>query len=86
MSLIVRHDVPDEQFIALGKKYPQICHLPDGEATLIKENWVVTAAHAAMMLQEELENGGIPQISIDNKKYDVEKVILHPKFQLNETS
>lgn len=24
MSLIVRHDVADEQFIALGKEYPQI--------------------------------------------------------------
>ncbi|MCH7832193.1 MAG: hypothetical protein IIC55_04910, partial [Proteobacteria bacterium] len=73
MSLIVRHDVPDEQFIELGKKYPQICHLSDGEATLIKENWVVTAAHAAILLYEELENGKIPQVSIDNKKYDVEK-------------
>ncbi len=86
MSLIVRHDVPDEQFIALGKKYPQVCHLSDGEATLIKENWVVTASHTAILLYEELENGTTPQVSIENKKYDVEKVILHPEFQLSETS
>ena len=86
MSLIVRHDVPDERFIALGKKYPQICHLSDGESTLIKENWVITAAHAAILLNEELENGKTPQVSIDNKQYDVEKVILHPNFQISETS
>ena len=86
MSLIVRHDLPDERFIALGKEYPQICHLSDGESTLIKENWVVTAAHAAILLNEELENGKTPQVSIDNKQYDVEKVILHPNFQISETS
>ena len=55
MSLVVRHDVPDEQYIALGKKYPQICHLSDGEATLIKENWVVTAAHVATPLSDEIK-------------------------------
>jgi len=36
MSLIIRHDIPDQQYITLGKKYPQICHLSGGEATLIK--------------------------------------------------
>ncbi len=86
MSLIVRHDVPDERFIALGKAYPQVCHLSDGESTLIKENWAVTAAHAAILLNKELEKGKTPQVSIDNKKYDVERVILHPNFQINETS
>ena len=86
MSLIVRHDVSDKRFIALAKKYPQICHLADGEATLIKDNWVVTAAHAAVILNEEMENGKTPQVSIDNKHYGVEKIILHPNFQINETS
>ena len=86
MSIIVRHDIPDERFIELGKKYPQICHLSDGEATLIKENWVVTAAHAAILLSEELENGKTPKVSIGNKQYEVEKVILHPNFQMSDTS
>jgi len=86
MSLIVRHDVPDERFIALGKKYPQICHLSDGESTLIKENWIVTAAHAAILLNEELENGKTTQVKINNKQYDVKKIILHPNFQISETS
>ena len=83
MSLIVRHDVPDERFIALGKAYPQVCHLSDGESTLIKENWAVTAAHAAILLNKELEKGKTPQVSIDNNKYDVERVMLHPHLQIN---
>lgn len=86
MSLVVRHDVSDERFIALAKKYPQIGHLSDGESTLIKENWVITAAHAAIYLKEEMETGKTPQVTIDRKRYDVEKVILHPNFELSETS
>jgi len=86
MSIIVRHDVLDERFIELGKKYPQIGHLADGESTLIKENWVITAAHAAIPLKEEMENKETPQVIIDNKHYDVEKVILHPNFQISEMS
>ncbi len=86
MSLIVRHDVSDERFIELGKKYPQICHLSDGEATLIKENWTVTAAHAAIILKEELENGKIPKVSIAHKQYEIEKVILHPNFKISNTA
>nr|WP_321245966.1 trypsin-like serine protease [uncultured Psychroserpens sp.] len=85
MSLIVRHDVADEKFIALGKEYPQICHLSDGEATLIRKNWVVTAAHPAVLLYQELENGKVPKVIIESKEYDVKKVILHPNFQMNET-
>jgi secreted trypsin-like serine protease len=83
MSLVVRHDVSDAKFIALGKEYPQICHLQDGEATLIKEDWVVTAAHAAAVLQDEIEVGQVPQISINKKSYEVEKVVLHPKFEMS---
>jgi len=83
-SLIVRHDVADWHYIALAKKYPQICHLADGEATLIKENWFLTAAHVATLLQEELENGEIPQVSIDNRKFDVSQVVLHPDFQFGQ--
>ena len=86
MSLVVRHDVPDEQYIALGKKYPQICHLSDGEATLIKENWVVTAAHVATPLSDEIKKTLTPVVLIDNKSYEVEKVVLHPNFAMSATS
>lgn len=86
MSLIIRHDVPDQQYIALAEQYPQVCHLSDGEATLIKENWFLTAAHVATFLSEQLENGEIPQVSINERKFDVENIIIHPDFKLTRTS
>ena len=89
MSLIVRHDVSDEKFITLAKKYPQTVNLNIGgsglgESTLIKENWLVTAAHAAVYLKEEMETGEISKVTIDTKQYDIEKVIIHPNYKLNE--
>lgn len=89
MSLIVRHDVSDERFIELAKKYPQTVNLNVGgsglgESTLIKENWLITAAHAAIYLKEEMETGKTPQVTVGTKQYDVEKVILHPDYTLNE--
>ena len=85
MSLIIRHDVADQKYIELAKKYPQTCHLADGEGTLIKENWVLTAAHAAIVLQDQMENGRIPEVIVQNKKYKVKKVKLHPEFAISET-
>lgn len=89
MSLIVRHDVSDDRFIALAKKYPQTVNLNIGgsglgESTLIKENWLVTAAHAAIYLKEEMETGKRPKVTIGIKQYDIEKVILHPNYKFNE--
>ncbi len=84
MGLVVRHDVPDQRYIDLAKRYPQICHLPDGEATLIKENWLLTAAHVAIILQQDLKNGKVPQVSIDNQKLDAIRVVLHPDYELGK--
>lgn len=86
LGLIIRHDVPDQHYIELGKNYPQICHLSDGEATLIGENWFLTAAHVAIFLYEALEKGVTPQVTFDNKKLDVVEVIIHPNFYLGRTS
>ncbi|WP_411029628.1 S1 family peptidase [Spongiimicrobium sp. 3-5] len=86
MGLIVRHDVSLDKFISLGKDYPQICHLADGEGALIAQNWVLTAAHAAVVLKEELDNGLTPEVIIDEEQYPVEKVVLHPNFELTNTS
>lgn len=86
MSMIIRHDVADAKYIALAKNYPQLCHLPDGEATLIGENWFVTAAHVAVQLENEIKNGLIPKVRLGNRSYEVTKVILHPKYELTETA
>ena len=83
-SLIVRHDVPDEKFMEYAKSFPQLCHLPDGESTLIAPSWILTAAHVATGVVTALENEEL-WISCQKKNYPVEKVVLHPQYEFTPT-
>jgi hypothetical protein len=80
-SLIVRDDVADERFIELAKKYPQLCHLPMGEATLIDSSWALTAGHVGSDLQRDIQNHFSPTIRCGDKEYAIEKIVLHPSFE-----
>lgn len=80
-GLIVRHDIPDETFITLAKKYPQICHLPMGEATLIDTSWVITAGHIGNDLLRDIKQGYSPTVQCNGATYPIDRVIVHPKFQ-----
>jgi secreted trypsin-like serine protease len=80
-SLIVRHDIPDEEFIAMGKLYPQICHFPMGEGTLITSSWVLTAAHVATDLKRDLEKGMDLKMRCNDQQYDIENIVIHPQFK-----
>ena len=79
-SLIVRHDVDDQKFIDYAKNYPQICHLPMGEAALIDSLWVVTAGHVGEDLNRDMQNGYSPTVKCNGVEYKIEKVIVHPQF------
>lgn len=79
-SLIVRHDVDDQKFIDYAKNYPQICHLPMGEAALIDSMWVVTAGHVGEDLTLDMQSGYSPTVKCNNMEYDIEKVFVHPDF------
>jgi secreted trypsin-like serine protease len=80
-SLIVRDDMADNKFIELAKKYPQICHLPMGEAALIDSNWIITAGHVGNDLNADLSNGYTPTVKCNGSEYKIEKVIVHPEFR-----
>lgn len=84
-SLIIRDDVQDSEYIDLAKAYPQICHLPDGEATLIHPSWMLTAAHAAEALEHELSMGGTPMVECGGKAYKVANVAIHEGFEMTMT-
>ena len=81
-SLIVRHDIPDEKFIELAKDYPQICHFQMGEGTLIRSNWILTAAHVATALQEDREKGRTDKVICGGKAYEVDQIFVHPDYEL----
>lgn len=85
-SLIVRHDVNDDELIALAKEFPQICHPKFGEATLIHPNFVVSAAHVAKYLKKDLEEGKQHYITNQGKQYRIKAVVLHPNYSQTRTS
>lgn len=87
MSLIVRHDVADKDYIELGKKYPQVVHFSDGEGTLIEKDWIITAAHVADYLKKMIANGKEQQIlTMSGKSYDIETIVVHPDYAFTNTS
>lgn len=79
-GLIVRDDVPDAKFIALAQQYPQLCHLPMGEATLIDSSWILTAGHIGRDLMHDMNNGYTPTVKCNGKEYPIENVVMHPHF------
>jgi hypothetical protein len=80
-SLVVRHDVPDSKFILLASQYPQLCHLPMGEATLIEGNWLITAGHIGVDLIRDYKNGHALEAICNGFEYKIEDVIVHPGFR-----
>ncbi|HJY64044.1 MAG TPA: trypsin-like serine protease [Ignavibacteria bacterium] len=80
-SLIVRDDVPDEKFIELAKQYPQICHFPMGEGTLIDSSWIITAGHIGTDLLRDIKNGYKPKVICNENEYAIDKIIVHPGFK-----
>ena len=76
-AIVVRHDVDEAKYRALGEDYPEaVAVLPDGTGVLIAPQWVLTAAHVARMADRRplsVETGG--------REYAVERVFLHPDWR-----
>lgn len=82
-AIIIRHDVPDSQYVELGTLYSEyMVHMnlelpgmpPDGEGVLIQPYWVLTAAHVAT----EIETGHT--VTVDGKNVQVDTVHIHPEW------
>ena len=80
-GIITRHDVADEAYRALAKKYPATCHFPDGEGTLVASKWVLTAAHIGEYIQQLVDLKENPKVLCNGKEYEIEKIILHPDYK-----
>jgi len=78
IHIVRRADVPDDRYLALGARFPGVVAAGRaGDATLVGDQWLITAAHVARALDR-----GSPRatISIVDKKYEVDRVVLHPAW------
>ncbi|MEQ9403349.1 MAG: trypsin-like serine protease [Cyclobacteriaceae bacterium] len=85
-DIVRRHDVKDQEYLLLGAKYDAVCKvgLKGGDGTLVKKNWVVTAAHVARGMSERT-NGNV-EIFFANRKmpYKAEAIFIHPDYNMVE--
>lgn len=79
-SLVVRHDIKDKDLLELAKKYPAICHFRNGEGTLIKANWILTAGHLGNLYVNSTDSADL-KILCSGITYSIDKVIMHPDYE-----
>jgi Trypsin len=80
-AILIRHDRSDEDYRALGDGFPSVGKvIPDGEATLVAPEWVLTAAHVA---QGVLRGEGM--VRFGKVEYPVVQVEIHPDWRRGES-
>ncbi len=80
--ILIRHDTPDEEYIAFAKSLPVTASIvfynnTDLAGTLISEQWVLSAAHVAETIPEG------HKLIIGNDSVGIEKIIIHPEWSEN---
>lgn len=75
-AIIVRHDVAEERYRALGEKFPAVSNFGRaGEGTLVGDAWVLTAAHVAAGMRRDV------QIRFGDDSYGVDRINTHPEWK-----
>ena len=72
IAIVRRTDVPDKRYVALGASFPAVVSVGRaGDATLIADRWLITAAHVARSV------GSRREIRIGTTDYSVDQVVVH---------
>jgi hypothetical protein len=77
-AVIIRSDVKDARYRIPASVFPALVDMPgEGHGVLIAPRWVVTAAHAAPMQMQGMED----QVSIGGVARKVKRVITYPGYK-----
>src|SRR5579875_562909 len=77
-AVVIRADVDDAKYHVPASAFPALADMPgEGHGVLIAPQWVVTAAHAAPMQMEGMDD----DVSIGGVARKVKRVIMHPGYK-----
>lgn len=77
-AVVTRSDVDEAKYRAPASAFPALVDMPgEGHGVLIEPQWVVTAAHAAPMQMQGMED----DVSINGVARKVKRVITHPGYK-----
>lgn len=88
-AIIIRHDQLDSRYVVYAQQYPQLFYLHTRFnnkiciATLISEQWAITAGHCTeeTPLGEMINSGEQYSVSIDGDEYAVAELVIHPSYK-----
>jgi hypothetical protein len=77
-AVVIRSDVDDAEYRVQASEFPALAEMPgEGQGVLIAPRWVVTAAHAAPMQMQGMEE----DVTIAGVARKVERVIKYPGYK-----
>ena len=77
-AVVIRADVDDAEYRVPASAFPALVDMPgEGHGVLIAPQWVVTAAHAAPMQMQGMED----EVSIGGVAHRVKRVITYPGYK-----
>lgn len=77
-AVVIRSDVRDAKYRVPASAFPALVDMPgEGQGVLIASRWVVTAAHAAPMQMQGMED----DVSIGGVARKVKRVITYPGYK-----
>ena len=76
-TIVIRSDRTDEQYLALGARFPAVAKIGRaGDGTLITPDWVLTAGHVAAGMDTSRA-----RVYLGDVAYRIRRVVVHPEWR-----
>lgn len=79
LAVVIEPGVPDSRYLVSSDDLPALVDLPgEGQGTLIRKQWVITAAHAVGMMR--MMPNMDQEVVIDGRRLEVTGIFVYPGF------